>query len=173
MASQGKRAHRSARNRVPDDLETDARRLRDEGLSQTEAARRLGVAQPDLSRASRRWGLSWSPAPMAGQVQAERLRLARQHLAEAALSDALDMRKRLWDKGVEHIATREGVETVETELPSARAVADLANAIERLTRVAEHAGHDADSGAAAARSMVDALADGIRAQVARWDADGD
>ncbi|ACY20705.1 hypothetical protein Gbro_1423 [Gordonia bronchialis DSM 43247] len=172
MTDESRDPVRSARA-VTDADEAEARRLRDSGLSQTQAAAHLGVSQPDLSRASRRWGLSWWPAPIAGQVQAERLRLARQELAEAALTDALEIRKRLWDKGLEHIATREGVETVETELPSARAVSDLSNAIERLTRVATHAADDASGHTEAAVSMLDALARGVRATVARWDEGGE
>ncbi|MGW5521684.1 hypothetical protein [Gordonia sp. NPDC003950] len=133
---------RSARgSRKP--TENDRRAIlacRDRGLSQSATARELGLSQPGLSRWSKREGISWAQAPSpATEVQRERLRQARRDLAEQTMADALEIRKRLWGKGIQHVATRDGVETIETDLPSARDVADLATAVERLVRVSAHA----------------------------------
>lgn len=137
-----------------------------DGLSQSEAARRLGLDRPSLSRWSKRHGISWGPVPLAAEIAAERTRIARQALAEQTLADALNLRKRLWDSGTEYIATRDGVETITTDLPSPRAVADLAAALERLVRIADRAASGADDpGVHAERSMLGRLHEQIRRTV--------
>ncbi|MDH3006249.1 hypothetical protein [Gordonia alkanivorans] len=152
------------RARVPvDDDEVEIRRLHAAGLSQGQTARELGLDQPSLSRWSRRHGLIWGPPPAAGATQAERLRLRRQELAEQALSDALHIRKRLWDRITENVVTKDGVEQVTLDLPSARMVSDYASAIEKLTRVAEHAADAASTGTEDKRSMLTNLLDQVRA----------
>lgn len=155
---------KSARGRNPtDDDEADIRRLNAEGLSQTETARRLGLDRPALSRWSRRRGLSWWAAPAeAVASHAERMRLRRLELADAALNDAIELRMRLWDNMTEHFVTRDGVESVTYELPPARMVSDFANAIERLTRVSENLARDGAGHTEHAKSMLGQLGEQLR-----------
>ncbi len=153
--------HLSARVPVDDD-EPEIRRLHAEGLSQGQTARELGLDRPSLSRWSKRHGLLWGPTPAGAASQAERLRAQRQHLAEQALADALHLRERLWDNTMENVVTKDGVEQVPLDLPTARMVSDLASAIEKLTRVAEHAADAAESGTEDKRSMLSDLFEQIR-----------
>ena len=82
-------------------------------------------------------------------------------------ADAIELRKRLWDEATEHVVTRDGVESVVTELPNSKAVRDLADAVERLTRVAEHAAGGAQDATAEAISMLGRL----QAQMRQKDSD--
>ncbi|NMO00582.1 hypothetical protein HH308_05055 [Gordonia sp. TBRC 11910] len=138
----------------PADVEVEIRRMHDQGATQGETARALGVSPASLSRWSKRAGLFWGIPPRVEFARAERLRAARAQLAEEALADALELRKRLWDKVTEHVVTADGVEKVIHDLPSARAVRDLASAIERLSRISDHESVGATNDAV---SMVDAL----------------
>ncbi|HCS56513.1 MAG TPA: hypothetical protein DIW80_03865 [Gordonia polyisoprenivorans] len=109
----------------------------------------------------------WGPTPVLASTHADRIREQRRLLAEHALADAIELRKRLWDEATEHVVTRDGVESVVTELPNSKAVRDLADAVERLTRVAEHAAGGAQDATAEAISMLGRL----QAQMRQKDSD--
>lgn len=154
-------AHRSSRARLSEEQAAAVRQGNAEGRSLRSIARDIGADPATVSRWAKREGLLWPRAERtaaASEAVAIRLAEQRQDLAERALADALAMRERLWEPGIEHIATAGGVEEIETDLPSPRAVRDLADAIERLTRVAENAAHLSDTARIAdARSMLGRL----------------
>ncbi len=165
--------HRSSRARVSEEQAEEIRRGNADGRSLRSIAREIGLDAPTVSRWAKAEGLLWPRAARtaaASEAVAIRLAEQRQALAEASLADALALRERLWDKGIEHIATAGGVETVETDLPSPRAVRDLADAIERLCRVAENAAHVSGVAKLAdARSMLGRLAQQVEQYVEQLD----
>ncbi|WP_448223446.1 hypothetical protein [Gordonia iterans] len=132
------RAHRN----VDEATEARIRQCHADGMSLRATAREIGMSPSVLSRWSKRAGVSWLPVPAVAATAAERHRARRQALAESLLTDAENLRKRLWENDIQHFATKDGVERAETELPTARAVSDYSAAVERMVRSADHLSGD-------------------------------
>ena len=138
----GRSSRARAHRRISDETAARIRGCHADGLSLRQTARQVGVSAPDLSRWSKREGLCWLPVPAVAATQAERYRARRTALAEAILSDAANIRERIWESSTEYFATADGIQAVTTDTPTARAVADLTAAVERLIRSADHLAGD-------------------------------
>lgn len=116
-----------------------------EGKTLTYCVQRFAELYPDenwplhkLSRACKRIGMLWSGAnpgiaAMAEREAAKRM-LMRSELANAMLADAIALRERIWEQYTIVAATKNGLETVELDLPDAKAVSDFAKATESLVK---------------------------------------
>lgn len=117
------------------DIESAIRTGHALGKSQAAIAAEIDIPQPIVSRLAKRLGLIWTLTPNIDAMidkNRQRLTLARQHLADAALADAINIRERLWDQYEVIVSTPEGPSRETLDLPDAKAVADFTNAINKL-----------------------------------------
>ena len=142
---------------LTDVIQSAIRTAHAEGLSQLQVAKRVGVPQPNISRWSKRMGLLWDSGRTAEANQAarERIMAKRLLLAEQFLADVEAIRERFWCTYTVVTNTPTGPERVLLDLPDAKAVADIASAIERLIKAHENLSRlGASSGIDYAKSML-------------------
>ena len=142
----------TARWEPTEDQEAAIRAAHAAGQAQNAIAKELGVKQPALSRWSKRVGLAWTGVPVGARAQHERIKAERRELASRLLADVMNLRERLWS----------------TAPADSRALADIANAIERLIRSHSILGELAPSGVDAdeAKSAILRLQDDMAAVIA-------
>lgn len=106
------------------------------GKSQTETAEAIGdgCTQTEVSREMKRCGLLARSHKFAAanDETRERLALARAQLAEAILTDAINLRERIWDEYTYYERGPDGPELVTLDVPDAKAVSDFTNAVAKM-----------------------------------------
>lgn len=93
-----------------------------------------GINVGHISRRMKRLGLTPNGHGTEAATQATRDRLAaqREQLASAVLSDALNLRERIWDEYVVIANSPDGPREITLDLPDAKAVAEFTAAVDRL-----------------------------------------
>lgn len=142
---------------LTDVIQSAIRTAHAEGLSQLQIAKRVGVPQPNISRWSKRMGLVWNTGRTAEANQAARERITanRLLLAEQLIADVLSLRERFWSEYTMVVGTPTGPQRVYLDIPDAKAVADIASAIERLVKAHDNLSRlGASAGVDHAKSML-------------------
>jgi hypothetical protein len=129
---------RQAKYVLPPDQEAQFRAWNAEGKTLTWCAEQFDLSLAHASRIGKRLGLLWSGNNPGMQAMADRERqkvaTLRTALSAALLADAIALRERIWETYDVVAVTREGLDTIELELPDAKAVADFTKAVDSLVK---------------------------------------
>lgn len=149
-----------------------------EGKTLTWCSQQFGVPLPQLSRSAKRLGLLWDGNNPGMQAMADRERqkvqTQRMALASALLADAIALRERIWEQYTIVAATKDGLETIELDLPDAKAVADFTKAVDSLVKAHTNLSILGDTqGSAIAASMLGKLMEMVKTAVSEDEDDTD
>lgn len=139
-------------------------------------ARQMGIPSHELSRISKREGILWNAQRTAHMAEIERAKIAaaRADLASKLLADAVALRERIWEKYQVVVITKDGIETIELELPDSKAVADFTKSVDLLIKAHTNLMVLGDAmGADFTKSMLGQLQAALIKQAVKQDAEED
>lgn len=123
---------------VDEETESKLRGWNAEGKTLTWCAQQMGWELSKASRICKRLGLLWdgnNPGTRAmADREARKMATLRTQLANQLLADAIALRERIWEEYTIVAVTKDGLDTIDLELPDAKAVADFTKAVDSLVK---------------------------------------
>lgn len=129
---------RQAQYQVDEETESQLRSWNAEGKTLTWCAQQMNWELSKASRICKRLGLLWDGNNPGMRAMADResrkMATLRTQLANQLLADAIALRERIWEEYTIVAVTKDGLDTIDLDLPDAKAVADFTKAVDSLVK---------------------------------------